>query len=164
MRDRFGPNRILSVGTKVVTRAELRAAGASAPLPAGSVGVVVSAATDPLHTYRVRFANHIELTLRRSEFSVLREVQTAGIERPDIVALREGVVPVRVEEHREQLLAIRRGQLPWDDVERWRLALHGTFEAALAETKLPERPDYERVNAYLIRARRSAAMATPSPR
>lgn len=29
------------------------------------------------------------------------------------------------------------------------------FEQALAETKLPERPDYERVNGFLVKARRS---------
>ena len=31
----------------------------------------------------------------------------------------------------------------------WRLALHREFDAAYAATRLPERPDYERVNAFL---------------
>ena len=73
-----------------------------------------------------------------------------------IVVLREGHVPVRVEGHREELLAIRDGRMPWDDVDRWRLSLHEEFERAFVETKLPERPDYERVNAFLIGARRAA--------
>ncbi len=72
-----------------------------------------------------------------------------------ITALREGHVPVSVEERREQLLAIRDGQMPWGELNRWRLALHHEFDAAYAGTKLPERPDYERANALLTKARRS---------
>ena len=47
-----------------------------------------------------------------------------------IVVLREGYVPVRVDQHREQLLAIKRGEIPWSEVEQWRLSLHREFEAA----------------------------------
>ena len=47
-----------------------------------------------------------------------------------IVVLREGYVPVRVDQHREQLLAIRRGEVPWTEVEQWRLSLHREFDAA----------------------------------
>jgi uncharacterized protein len=73
-----------------------------------------------------------------------------------IAVLRDGFVPVKVEEHREELLAIKRGQTPWEETERWRLALHAEFDRALTETKLPERPDYERANALLVKARRLA--------
>jgi hypothetical protein len=72
-----------------------------------------------------------------------------------ITALRDGVVPVRVEEHRDRLLAIRNGQLPWDEVDAWRLRLHDEFDHAFATTKLPDRPDYAAANAFLIKARRS---------
>lgn len=71
-----------------------------------------------------------------------------------ITVLREGFVPVRVDEHRDRLLAIRDGATNWDEVNAWRLALHREFDTAFAVTKLPEQPDYERVNDYLIRARR----------
>jgi len=71
--------------------------------------------------------------------------------------LREGFLTVRVGEHRAQLLAVRRGEMPWDEVNAWRLSLHKEFDAAYADTGLPERPDYERVNAFLIRARRASA-------
>ena len=67
--------------------------------------------------------------------------------------LREGRVPVRVEAHRERLLAIKRGNLPWAEVDSWRKDLHRDFELALSETKLPERPDYEAANGLLITAR-----------
>jgi uncharacterized protein len=42
----------------------------------------------------------------------------------------------------------------WGEVNEWRLGLHKDFDAALAMTKLPERPDYRRANEFLIRARR----------
>jgi hypothetical protein len=68
--------------------------------------------------------------------------------------LRDARVPVRVEAHRERLLAVKRGELPWPDVDAWRKELHRDFEHALVETKLPERPDYEAANRFLLRARR----------
>jgi hypothetical protein len=74
-----------------------------------------------------------------------------------IGVLRDGFVPVKVDAHRDRLLAIRRGEVPWQDVESWRLSLHHEFNAAFEATKLPERPDYERANAFLISARRRAA-------
>jgi hypothetical protein len=72
-----------------------------------------------------------------------------------ITALRDGVVPVRVEQHRDRLLAIRNGQRPWPEVDAWRLELHDEFDAAFATTHLPDRPDYAAANAFLVRARRS---------
>jgi hypothetical protein len=71
-----------------------------------------------------------------------------------IGVLRHGTVPVAVGEHRDKLLAIRRGDVPWEEVEAWRLGLHREFNTAFATTALPERPDYERANVFLISARR----------
>lgn len=73
-----------------------------------------------------------------------------------IRVLRDGLVPVEVGDHREQLLAIKRGEVPWEETERWRLSLHAEFEQALTRTRLPERPDYERANTFLIKARHAA--------
>lgn len=73
--------------------------------------------------------------------------------------LRESRVPVRVEQHRDRLLAIKRGELAWPEVDAWRQELHRDFEHALVETKLPERPDYEAANRFLISARRDSASA-----
>jgi hypothetical protein len=74
-----------------------------------------------------------------------------------VTTLREGVVPVRVGEHRERLLAIRRGELPWAEIDAWRLRLHREFDAAFAATRLPARADYARAGAYLIAVRRDMA-------
>lgn len=71
--------------------------------------------------------------------------------------LRVARVPVRVELNRDRLLAVKRGELPWAEVDAWRSELHHDFEAALAATVLPERPDYEAANRFLIRARRHMA-------
>ena len=73
-----------------------------------------------------------------------------------ISVLRQGFVPVRVDEHRDQLLAIKRGEVPWEETEKWRLSLHTEFDRALSESKLPERPNYEQANALLVKARRAA--------
>lgn len=70
--------------------------------------------------------------------------------------LREGRVPVRVEQHRDRLLSVKRGELPWPDVDAWRRELHQDFERALVETKLPERPDYNSANRFLIDARKKS--------
>ena len=72
-----------------------------------------------------------------------------------VTALQEGYILVQQDAHREALLAIRRREMPWEEVNAWRLALHREFDAAYATTRLPERPDYARVNAFLIKARRS---------
>ncbi|MBI4909281.1 MAG: nucleotidyltransferase domain-containing protein [Acidobacteria bacterium] len=74
-----------------------------------------------------------------------------------IVVLREGFVPLRVEGHRERLLAIRAGEIPWEEVEAWRLRLHRELDEAYEVTSLPEHPDYGRANAFLLKARRHAA-------
>ncbi len=44
-----------------------------------------------------------------------------------------------------------RAQAPWGK------ELHRDFECALAETKLPECPNYELANRFLIKARREMA-------
>lgn len=76
-----------------------------------------------------------------------------------VTGLREGYIPVRVDEHRDRLLTIKRGEMEWAEVDAWRLALHKEFDRALEATTLPDRPDYEGANAFLVRARR--AMVAP---
>jgi len=75
-----------------------------------------------------------------------------------VTVLKEGFVPVNVAEHRDLLLAIKRGEMGWDEVNSLRLNLHKRFDEAFADTKLPERPDYERANAFLIKARRAMVL------
>ena len=75
-----------------------------------------------------------------------------------ITIMREGFVPVRVDASlRDRLLAIRNGESSFEEVDRWRLALHEEFDEIFAKSPLPERPDYEAANDLLVRARRLAA-------
>ena len=72
------------------------------------------------------------------------------------VALETGELPVRVaDDDRAELLAIKRGERTWEEINARRLELHARFEAAFATTTLPERPDYAAANDFLVRARRS---------
>jgi len=80
-----------------------------------------------------------------------------------IHALRDGDIRVDVQEHREELLAIRRGELEFAQVEARALELDRVFQEAFAGTKLPEKPDAERANRFLIAARRRRALSLPSP-
>ena len=72
-----------------------------------------------------------------------------------ITALREGYMPVRGRRTSRARCWRSARRMPWDEVNAWRLALHRELDAAFAMTRLPERPDYERANAFLIQARRS---------
>jgi predicted nucleotidyltransferase len=72
-----------------------------------------------------------------------------------ITVLKEGAVLVRVSDYRDRLLTIKRAEMPWAEVNAWRLSLHHEFDRAFMESKLPDRPDFERADAFLIKARRS---------
>ena len=72
-----------------------------------------------------------------------------------ITVLKDGFVPVKIEHYREELLAIRHGQASWEEVNQWRLSLHSLFDKVFSQTTLPERPNYQKANDFLIKARRS---------
>lgn len=71
--------------------------------------------------------------------------------------LRDGRLDVSVGEFRDRLLAIKRGEWEWRQVEEWRLALHAQFEREHDRTRLPDGPDVQAANLFLLRARRRAA-------
>ena len=73
-----------------------------------------------------------------------------------IDVLREGKVNVQVGQQRAQLLQIKRGEVSFAEADTWRKRLQVEFEQAFQQTTLPDRPDYERVNAFLIHARKLA--------
>lgn len=70
--------------------------------------------------------------------------------------LRDGKMMVDVGEYRERLLTIKHGEMPFAAADLWRKELQVEFESAFQQTTLPDRPDYERANAFLIEARRRA--------
>ena len=70
-----------------------------------------------------------------------------------ITTLKDGYIPVDVGDYREDLLAIRHEKRTWQEVNAWRLELHKEFDALYPVTQLPDKPDYDAVNAFLIKAR-----------
>ncbi len=103
-----------------------------------------------------RLRNHGDIKWKHAMHLI--RLLLAGIE-----TLRTGTVPVDVGPHRDALLTIRDGQMPWNEINAWRQTLHQQFDTAYEETSLPERPDYERANAFLIRARQSAISTAIPP-
>lgn len=76
--------------------------------------------------------------------------------------LRTGELRIEVGEHRERLLAVKRGEVGWPETESWMLRLHEEGEAAASRSPLPAEPDRARVEDFLVRVRRtSAAGAVP---
>jgi predicted nucleotidyltransferase len=66
--------------------------------------------------------------------------------------VRHGDLLLQVGPYRERLLAVRRGEVPWERVTAWRAEL--TAELAGLESVLPERPDVRAVEEFLIDVRR----------
>ncbi|MFF4426096.1 DNA polymerase beta superfamily protein [Streptomyces sp. NPDC001549] len=71
--------------------------------------------------------------------------------------LRTGRLTIDAGPHRDRLLAVRRGELTWEEVDAWMARLQEECEAALATTPLPEAPDLARVADFLLRTRRASA-------
>jgi predicted nucleotidyltransferase len=71
-----------------------------------------------------------------------------------IEALRGGQIRIDVAEHREELLAVRSGAWPFEQVRAEALELDRQFQEACRQTKLPEQPDYRRADEFLSWARR----------
>jgi hypothetical protein len=71
-----------------------------------------------------------------------------------IHAVRTGEILVDVGEHRGQLLDIKGGSWPFEQVRQLALDLNARFQQEFATTCLPQKPDYDLVNRFLIDARR----------
>ncbi len=69
----------LPVGTQVVTRVELPTTPERACVPAGAVGVISHAPADPEQEYEVTLVTGAVVSLRRSEFSIRKQHQQAGL-------------------------------------------------------------------------------------
>jgi len=76
-----------------------------------------------------------------------------------IAALDTGEILVDISEYRNELLRIRDGELSFDEVKQRALDLERQFQNAFDKTQLPEQPDYDRVDAFLIRARKKMVYA-----
>ncbi|MFI6898291.1 DNA polymerase beta superfamily protein [Streptomyces sp. NPDC050256] len=74
--------------------------------------------------------------------------------------LRTGELTIDVGAARDGLLAVKRGEVAWAEVERRMASLAEENDEAAAVSPLPDRPDRARVEDFLIRARRASALAS----
>jgi predicted nucleotidyltransferase len=63
-------------------------------------------------------------------------------------------IMVDMSEHRERLLAIKRGEWTWDRVRAWATGLETELARAAEATSLPAEPDRAAVDDFLVRTRR----------
>ena len=70
---------IVPVGTQVVLRAELFPHDGSPSSVRGAVAEIIGCPTDARHGYRVRFPDHSESSVRRSQFSILKQVKSGPL-------------------------------------------------------------------------------------
>ncbi|MDT0611419.1 nucleotidyltransferase domain-containing protein [Streptomyces lancefieldiae] len=76
--------------------------------------------------------------------------------------LRTGTLTIDVGDRRESLLAVKRGEVPWPEVESRMSRLAREGEEAARRSPLPAEPDRRRVEDFLVRARRASALQ-PDP-
>jgi len=69
--------------------------------------------------------------------------------------LRTGELKVDVSDHRSSLLAIRQGEVSFEELDALRTELTVRVQSAYVRTSLPDEPDTEAVDAFLVRARRA---------
>ncbi|MEU6448917.1 nucleotidyltransferase domain-containing protein [Streptomyces sp. NPDC046979] len=76
--------------------------------------------------------------------------------------LRTGTLTIDVGDRRESLLAVKRGEVPWPEVEARMTRLADENDEAAHRTPLPAEPDRRRVEDFLVRTRRASALQ-PDP-
>lgn len=76
-----------------------------------------------------------------------------------VEALRSGQIRIDVGEHREELLAIKAGALSFEQARDRALEVDRQFQEAYRQTTLPEQPDYQQVDEFLVWARRRMVVA-----
>ncbi|MET7621242.1 nucleotidyltransferase domain-containing protein [Streptomyces sp. NPDC005408] len=72
--------------------------------------------------------------------------------------LRTGQLVIDVGDDRDRLLAVKRGEVPWRQVESWMTGLASEADAAAPGSPLPPEPDRARVEDFLVRTRRASAL------
>ncbi|MFF3732569.1 DNA polymerase beta superfamily protein [Streptomyces sp. NPDC002476] len=72
--------------------------------------------------------------------------------------LRTGELVIEVGPAREELLAVKRGEVPWPEVERRMTRLAEENHEAVRTSPLPAQPDRSRVEDFLLRTRRASAL------
>lgn len=99
-----------------------------------------------------RMKNSVE---KSGKFKVKHAMHLIRLLYSGISALETGEIVVDVSSHREELLNIRNGEWSFEEIRQKALSLDKVFQGAFDKTELPEQPDFETINQFLIEARRS---------
>ena len=67
--------------------------------------------------------------------------------------LRTGEILLEVGDHRDTLLAIKAGRIPWPEITTWAADLLADLKAAETTTALPTHPDRKAIDQLLVRVR-----------
>ncbi|MEV8636779.1 nucleotidyltransferase domain-containing protein [Streptosporangium sp. NPDC051023] len=105
---------------------------------------------------RQTFAGYADAQFRRLDPERPRWKQAMHMIRLLLSGLhlvRHGEPLVRMDDYRDRLLAVRRGETPWAEVQRWREELIARLDGGDA---LPAEPDRQRVEEYLVSTRKAA--------
>jgi hypothetical protein len=78
-------------------------------------------------------------------------------------ALRTGEILVDVVDHRDRLLAVKRGEVTFDEVQAQAVRLEAALRQAGERTDLPAEPDRTRVSDFLVRTRRASLPGAAAP-
>lgn len=92
---------------------------------------------------------------RGEEFRPKHAMHLIRLLHSGIEAMRGHGILVDAGEHRDELLRIKKGLVPFDEIHKQALALNATLQAEFERTCLPDRPDIVAVDQFLIEARRS---------
>ncbi|WP_418956251.1 DNA polymerase beta superfamily protein [Streptomyces tritici] len=72
--------------------------------------------------------------------------------------LRTGRLTLDAGPHRDRLLAVKRGEVPWPEVESWMTRLRTEADESLNTSPLPESPDHPKIETFLTRTRHTSAL------
>jgi predicted nucleotidyltransferase len=84
-RTKPGPHLIVPSGTQIVLRVNIFVGAARTEYPRGSVAEIVRPPDDGSHSYRAKLINGAELSVRRHEFSILKQVKAGPLGDADHV-------------------------------------------------------------------------------
>jgi uncharacterized protein len=73
------PNLIVPFGTQIVLVSDLCPPDSALPQCKGSVAEIIEVPTDAKQAYGIRFANSLQATVNRGQFSILKQVKTGPI-------------------------------------------------------------------------------------
>lgn len=93
---------------------------------------------------------------RKDDFKTKHAMHLIRLLHSGIHALKTREILIDVGEHRDELMRIRAGKLSFDQIRERAFELDGEFQQVFDHADLPEQPDFQMIDQFLINARKSA--------